>query len=129
MDLAPKKNDFPTPEILFLGLSSASLVVCVFGAAAHYLKWAWGNPWQLTGWLLSMLFLLLAFLPQPRKLATGLRSLPRLKAGFFLLWVLVFVVSHLWNFSTAPWNGNALLDESGNDLEYLQSSVIGHAYP
>lgn len=46
----------------------------------------------------------------------------------FLFWILVFTVSHLWNFSTAPWNGNGLFDESGWDLWFLKSYVIGHPY-
>jgi DNA-binding beta-propeller fold protein YncE len=37
-------------------------------------------------------------------------------------------VSHLWNFRTAPWNGDALFDESGWDLWYLKGYVIGHPY-
>jgi DNA-binding beta-propeller fold protein YncE len=41
---------------------------------------------------------------------------------------LFFVVSHLWNFRTAPWNGGALFDESGWDLWYLKTYVIGHPY-
>ncbi len=28
----------------------------------------------------------------------------------------------------APWNGDALFDESGNDLGYLKSNIIGHPY-
>jgi DNA-binding beta-propeller fold protein YncE len=75
-----------------------------------------------------MFFLLLAFLPDPRGLATGFRSLIKPKTAFFLFWILFFVVSHLWNFRTAPWNGDALFDESGNDLGYLKSHVIGHPY-
>jgi hypothetical protein len=128
MNLAPKKDGLPILRILFLGLSLVSLSVCAFGAAAHYLKWAWGNPWQPIGWLLSMLFLLLAFLPQPRELTHRLKSLIHRKTAFFLFWILFFVVSHLWNFRTAPWNGDALFDESGNDLGYLKSYVIGHPY-
>jgi sugar lactone lactonase YvrE len=50
------------------------------------------------------------------------------KAAFFLFWILFFVISHLWNFRTAPWNGDALFDESGWDLWYLKSYVIGHPY-
>ena len=46
--------------------------------------------------------------------------------SFFL--DIVFVISHLWNFRTAPWNGDALFDESGWDLWYLKSYVIGHPY-
>jgi hypothetical protein len=75
-----------------------------------------------------MLFLLCAFLPDPRGLATGFRSLIKPKTAFFLFWILFFVVSHLWNFRTAPWNGDSLFDESANDLGYLKSYVIGHPY-
>src|SRR6266545_545466 len=128
MDLAPKKDGLPAPRILFLGFSLASLAVCAFGATAHYLKWAWENPWQPIGWLLSMFFLLCAFLPDPRALATGFKSLIKPKTAFFLFWILFFVVSHLWNFRTTPWNGDALFDESGNDLGYLKSNAIGHPY-
>ncbi len=128
MDLVQRKGGRPRLRILFLGLSLVSLAACAFGAAAHYLKWAWGNPWQPIGWLLSMLFLLCAFLPNPRGLAAGFKSLIKPQTAFFLFWILFFVVSHLWNFSTAPWNGNGLFDESGNDLGYLKSNVIGHPY-
>jgi DNA-binding beta-propeller fold protein YncE len=75
-----------------------------------------------------MFFLLCAFLPDPRGLAAAFKSVIKPKTAFFLFWVLFFVVSHLWNFRTAPWNGDALFDESGNDLGYLTSNVIGHPY-
>ena len=75
-----------------------------------------------------MLFLVLAFLPHRSALATGLKTLVKPKPAFFLFWILFFVVSHLWNFRTAPWNGDALFDESGWDLWYLKSYVIGHPY-
>jgi DNA-binding beta-propeller fold protein YncE len=75
-----------------------------------------------------MFFLLCAFLPDPRGLATSFKSLVKPKTAFFLFWILFFVVSHLWNFQTAPWNGDGLFDESGNDLGYLKSNVIGHPY-
>jgi len=127
MELVQRRG-LPTLRILFLGLSLVSLAACAFGAAAHYLNWAWGNLWQPIGWLLSMLFLLLALLPHLRELTAALKSLIHIKTVFFLFWILVFVVSHLWNFSTAPWNGNGLFDESGNDLGYLKSYVIGHPY-
>ncbi|PYI72407.1 MAG: hypothetical protein DMF02_03720 [Verrucomicrobia bacterium] len=95
---------------------------------AHYRKAAWGDPWQPIGWLLGMLFLLLAFSPSPAGLATGFRSLVKPKTAFFLFWILFFILSHLWNFRTAPWNGDALFDESGWDLWYLKTYVIGHPY-
>ena len=75
-----------------------------------------------------MLFLLLAVLPNPRELMAGVKTLITPKAAFLLFWILFFVVSHLWNFRTAPWNGNGLFDESANDLAYLKSYVIDHPY-
>ena len=128
MQLAQRKSALPPARILLLGLSLVSLVVCAVGGTAHYRRAAWGDPWQPIGWLLGMFFFLLAFLPDTRGLATGFKSLIKLKTAFFLFWILFFVVSHLWNFRTAPWNGDALFDESGNDLGYLKSNVIGHPY-
>jgi len=75
-----------------------------------------------------MFFLLAAFTASPRELAGRYKSLAGPRAAFFLFWILFFVVSHLWNFRTAPWNGDALFDESGWDLWYLKSYVIGHPY-
>jgi DNA-binding beta-propeller fold protein YncE len=104
------------------------MVICASAAAAHYRKSTWGDPWQPIGWLLSMLFLLIAFVPDPHSLAARFRSLIKPKTAFFIFWILFFVVSHLWNFRTAPWNGDALFDESGWDLWFLKDSVIGHPY-
>jgi hypothetical protein len=75
-----------------------------------------------------MFFLLIALLPAPRELAASLKSLIRLKTAFFLFWVFFFIVSHLWNFRTSPWNGNALFDESGWDLWFLKSRIMGHPF-
>src|SRR5947207_634759 len=104
------------------------MAVSALAAAAHYRQCAWGDVWQPIGWLLSMSFLLLAFVPGVRDMAAPLRKLVHLKPAFFLFWVLFFLVSHLWNFNTAPWNGNSLFDESGWDLWYLKTYVINHPY-
>jgi hypothetical protein len=128
LELPPLKSQLGTPRILLLGLSFASTVTCAFAAAAHYRKSPWGSVWQPIGWLLSMLFVMLAFLPGRRELAASLKASIKPRTAFFLFWILFFVVSHLWNFRTAPWNGNALFDESGWDLWYLKSYVIGHPY-
>ncbi len=128
MELTQTKRGSCIPKILLLGLSFVSLAICAVGATAHYLKCAWGDCAQPIGWLLSMLFLLFAFLPSRHGLTTGFKSLIKLKTAFFLFWILFFVVSHLWNFNTAPWNGNGLFDESGWDLWFLKSYVIGHPF-
>ena len=73
-------------------------------------------------------FLLVAFLPDPHHLAVNCKSFIKPKTAFFLFWILFFVVSHLWNFRTSPWNGNALFDESGWDLWFLKTRVMGHPF-
>jgi hypothetical protein len=114
--------------ILFLGLSLIAIVICAWAGIAHYRKAAWGDPWHPIAWLFSMLFLLAAFLPGREGLATVFKFLIKPKTAFFLFWILFFVVSHLWNFRIAPWNGDALFDESGWDLWYLKTYVMGHPY-
>src|SRR5438094_1184069 len=128
MTLALGKSKFLTPRIILLGLSIVSLAICAWAGAAHYRQAAWGGPWQPIGWLLSMLFLVAAFFPGHERPPAGFKSLIKPKTAFFLFWILVFVVSHLWNFRTAPWNGNGLYDESGWDLWFLKQFVIGHPF-
>lgn len=123
-----KPRRLPAQQLLLLGLSVVAFVVCVIGGVAHYRKASWGDPWQPIGWLLSMLFLLAAFTAGPRELADRLKSFVSPKTAFFLFWILFFVISHLWNFRTSPWNGDSLFDESGWDLWFLKSYVIGHPY-
>ena len=128
MDLVRQRIGLPASRIVLLGLSFVSLVLCAVAAAAHYLHWAWGNPWQPISWLLSMLLLLAAFSPSPQQIVTGSKSLLKPKVAFFAFWILVFAGAHLWNFSTAPWNGNGLFDESAWDLYFLKHNIIGHPF-
>jgi hypothetical protein len=118
----------PRLKVLFLSLSVVSLVLCALGATAHYLKWAWANPWQLVGWLLSMVFLLIAFLPGPSELRANFKSVIKPKTAFFVFWILFFVVAHLWNFRTAPWNGNGLFEDASVDLLMLKTHVISRPF-
>jgi len=113
---------------LFLALSFVSLAACAIGATLHYRKLAWGNAAHPAGWLLGMLFLLLAFSPHPRQIVASLRSSLNTKTGFFVFWILFFATTHLWHFSRAPWNGNGLFDESGWDLWFLKHYVMGHPF-
>lgn len=113
---------------VFLVLAGISVVAGATGATLHYLKRVPGNAAHPTGWLLGMFFLLCAFLPDRRALAAAFRSLTKSKIAFFLFWTLFFVISHLWNFRTAPWNGNALFDESGWDLYFLKDRIMGHPF-
>ena len=69
MDGPQKKVVLTVPRILLLGLSLVGLVVGACGGVAHYRKSGWGDSVHPIGWLLSMLFVLLAFSPVPRQVA------------------------------------------------------------
>jgi hypothetical protein len=124
----PKPTDSSTLRFLVFSLSVVSLLLCALGATAHYLKWAWGNPWQLVGWLLSVLFLLLAFLPGRSELRANFKSVIKPKTDFFVFWILFFVVAHLWNLRTAPWNGDGIFADAAQDLLFLKTHVTSRPF-
>jgi hypothetical protein len=128
MDFGQTNDRLTRLRLIFLGLSAVSIATCAVGASLHYTKRAWGNPAHPVGWLLGLLFLLLAFSPRPRHIAASLRASLSARAGFFVFWILFFTATHLWHFSRTPWNGNGLFDESGWDLWFLKSYVIGQPF-
>jgi DNA-binding beta-propeller fold protein YncE len=87
-----------------------------------------GNPWQLVGWLFSMFFLLLAFLPRPSELRANFKCVIKPKTAFFAFWILFFVVAHLWNLRTAPWNGDGIFDDAAQDLLLVKTHGIGRPF-
>src|SRR5205814_9234806 len=128
MDSSQTSHQSTRLKWLFLALSVISVAACGVGATLHYLKRAWGNPAHPVGWLLGMLFLVLAFSTRPRQIAASLRASLNAKTRFFVFWVLFFIATHLWHFNRAPWNGNGLFDESAWDLWFLKSYIIGQPF-
>ena len=45
-----------------------------------------------------------------------------------MFWILFFVVAHLWNFRTAPWNGDGIFDDAAVDLLFLKTHVISRPF-
>jgi len=103
-------------------------VICALSGVAHYRKAGWGDSWHPIGWLLSMLCLLLAFLPGPSELGANFKSVIKPKTAFFVFWVLFFVVAHLWDFRTAPWNGDGLFEDASVDLLFLKTHVTSRPF-
>ena len=75
-----------------------------------------------------MFFLVLAFSPAPHGLATGFKSVIKPKTAFFVFWILFFVVAHLWNLRTAPWNGDGIFDDAAVDILFLKTNVISRPF-
>ena len=130
MELAARKiATFHDRGLCYSACQFISLVICVVGGTAHYRKASLGRPMAADRVAAQHALFACSLLQQARgSWLAGFKSLVKPKTAFFLFWILFFVVSHLWNFRTAPWNGDALFDESGWDLWYLKSYVIGHPY-
>src|SRR5256885_4196453 len=75
-----------------------------------------------------MAFLLLAFLPGPGELTVNFKSVIKPKTVFFVFWILFFVVAHLWNLRTAPWNGDGIFDDAADDLLFLKTHATGRPF-
>jgi hypothetical protein len=128
MTLPQSKHGLFRLRFFLLGLSLASLVICALSGAAHYRKAGWGDSWHPIGWILSMAFLVFAFLPGQRDLAADFKRLIKPKTAFFLFWLLFFVAAHLWNLRTAPWNGDGIFDDAAQDLLLVKTHGTGRPF-
>ncbi len=56
------------------------------------------------------------------------KSVIKPKTAFFVFWILFFVVAHLWDFRTAPWNGDGLFEDASVDLLFLKTHVTSRPF-
>src|SRR2546423_4871851 len=112
----------------FFVLFVLGTVACAIATSLHYTGKYRGNPitWLACVWCL--VFLLATYFPSLREIkqwATGLWSERRFVRLFGVL-ALVFVVSHIWNFKTAPWNQNGLFDDAAWDIYFAKQHIFSH---
>src|SRR3954470_21334435 len=113
---------------LFFGLFALSAIVCVVATSFHYTRKYPGNPFTWLAWLSCLAFLLATYCPSRQEVKQWAASLWDDKR---FLWVfvflgLLFVVSHIWNFKTAPWNQNGLFDDAAWDIYFAKKYVFTH---
>ena len=108
----------------FFLLFILSGLACLIATSLHYTKTYPANPVTWAGWLLSMVFLLLTYFPTSREVKDWLQSLNSLLPLVFVLLAVFFVVSHLWNFSTAPWNENGIFDDAAWDIYFAKRYIF-----
>ena len=84
--------------------------ICLISSILHYKNIFFGNQFTWTSWLISIIFLVIAFLPLSKE-KTKLKKTNKTTYIFIILTGLFFV-SHLWNFKTSPWNQNGLFDDA-----------------
>jgi len=113
---------------VFFGLFIISSVGCVIATSLHYTRKCPGNPFTWLAWLLCLFFLLAAYLPargEIREWASGLwEDKPFVRV--FVVLALIFIISHIWNFKTAPWNQNGLFDDAAWDIYFAKKYIFTH---
>lgn len=108
---------------LFL-LAMLSWIGCLVVTAAHYSGWWVGNVWMWILWIVSSgLFICSA---AGKKIRIRLPLIQRRCLAIIILVSLLFLVTHLWNWSSAPWNMYGLFDDAAWDI-YFANTHIGHA--
>jgi len=113
---------------VFFGLFVLTTIACVIATSWHYTGKYPGNAGTWLAWLLCLGFLLATYFPSRRETKEWAGDLwdddSFIRAFAFL--ALVFVVSHIWNFKTAPWNQNGLFDDAAWDIYFAKKYIFTH---
>jgi hypothetical protein len=113
----------------FFGLFAVSALGCAIATILHFNHKYPGNPFTWAAWILSLIFLLATYFPESHGLkqwALSLWSKDKLFLPVFTGLAFLFVVCHIWNFKTAPWNQNGLFDDAAWDIYFAKNHVFTH---
>lgn len=105
-------------------LSIVSFLFSSFLSCLYYLNIAQGGHLLWVCWALSVTLLIYSF-SQPcfyKKLFDGLLSKSNITILIFV--IVLFWISHLWNFPTAPWNQNGLFDDAAWDIYFAKNHIF-----
>ena len=84
----------------------------------------YGNPVTWVGWIISILFMLIAFAPKLSFIKFKLKSYIDFGTLIFIILGLFFLISHLWNFKTAPWNQNGVFDDASWEIYFAKGYIF-----
>src|SRR3954452_23211234 len=111
----------------FFILFVLSTVVCAIATSLHYTR-KYPGPVTWIAFVWSLVFLLATYFPgaqETRQWASEVWEDRRFLRLFGVL-ALVFVISHVWNFKTAPWNQNGLFDDAAWDIYFAKQHIFSH---
>lgn len=112
-------------KVILFTIAVISALACAIASILHYTNRFYGNPVTSAGWISSMIFLLITFLPTvTRRIKSKLHSVMNTGMIIFTALSLFFFLTHLWNFTTAPWNQNGLFDDAAWDVYFAKSYIL-----
>lgn len=116
------KSKITHPYLLFVAL--VSFLLCWLFSFFHYKEIYYGNPLSWITWVIGIFSFSYSFMPVKLSFSIIKRSIRKsdlLLCGFIIA---LFFVSHLVNFSTAPWNSNGLFDDAAWDIYFAKNHVF-----
>lgn len=99
------------------------LLFCLF-TSLYYLKIAPLDSLAFICWIMAVSALINSFFPTKVTAKTRLSSTRRFEIFLLLFVIVLYFASHLWNFSTAPWNQNGLFDDAAWDIYFAKNHVF-----
>ena len=117
-------------QVIHRRLHAASmglLVVCVVATVLHYEGTYPGNPLTWAAWILSIGAYTLSFVrARPRQASWTWLRRPELLIALAVL--AAYLITHLWNISSAPWNANGLFDDAAWDIYFARDHAFNGPY-
>ncbi len=103
----------------------ALAATCVTATVLHYLGVLPGNPLTWASWLLAVAAYAGSFLKlRLTRPPLSVRSLGTSEPAIAILVLLLYLVTHLWNFPIAPWNTNGLFDDAAWDIYFAKNHAF-----
>lgn len=87
----------------------------------HYSNIYYGNNLSWINWLVAVATFSYSFLPRHISLKRVFRKTQRTDLVILGFVTLLYFASHLWNFSTTPWNQNGLFDDAAWDIYFAKN--------
>lgn len=102
------------PRMLLASLSLSIMFVIV--SSIHFLEIYENNPLMVPSWLFSVIFLIAAFTPHHSIEIERSKSFEKKTLFLFIAISALYWITHLFNFSNAPWNTFGLFDDAAWDI-------------
>ena len=113
-----------TSHKIFLLIATFFFFLSWLFSSLHYMHVYYGNNLTWISWFVAIVTLAYAFLPKNISLKLYFRRIKRSDVLFALFIIILYWVTHLWNFSSAPWNQNGLFDDAAWDIYFAKNHAF-----
>jgi hypothetical protein len=90
----------------------------------HYTNIYYGNNLSWITWLTAIATFLLSFCPRNISFKKMFAKISKTDIWLAIFMAILFWATHLWNFSSAPWNQNGLFDDAAWDIFFAKNHAF-----